>query len=911
MSKNLFEQRLSEQENWSELALQLAEIGRWELDLVDYKVYLDDRCTELYGFPSEEAPSYNDLFNYIYPEDHAKVKLAVSQSLTLAEYVPYNIRFRTISAEDKKVRWIHCKGKTSFTAEGNPYRFIGTAQDVTELIESQKQAAAFEHLSELALEGASAGWFTIRMADNYMEHSLTLTRIMTGTEKLVNRDFLIKHLHPDDIPLRDKAYQEAAQSGKLRYEVRFIWDDGSIHWVRVLGTYQYDEHHTPYFFAGIAQDITLEVQARLELQVSEERFRNIVEQAPMGLGLLKGTDMIIEVGNQRMFDLWGKDSSIIGMKLMEALPELEGQGFWELLQHVYHTAEPFVGVGTLAKLQRNGKLEDAYFDFAYTPLRNATGKVSGIMVLANEVTTQTLSQKSLASSEAKFRSLIEEAPFATALYRGEELIIDTANQTMIELWGKDESVRGMRLADALPELESQPFLDILAQIYKTGQVYHAREMRADLVVRGKLDSFYFNFIYKPLRDEKGQVYAILNMAVEVTDEVIYRQKLEESELFARTIFYNSPVAKMVLTTEQMLIHTINENMLQMIGRDESIIGKPLLEAIPELRSTSLPDRFQHVYTTGQTFHEPEERFDLLRFGIPYTGYYNYTYKALTNTNGQIYGVIIAAIEVTNLVLARKKVEEAEAMMRGAIELAQLGTWTYDPATNRTTYSDRLREWFGILPEEEDLDDVYPVLSNADQERIRTAMSWALNPESGGIYNEEYAITNRTTGQKYIIHAQARTFFDEQGKPVKMFGTAQDVTERRSAQLVLEQQVQKRTEELATTNEELAATNEELATTNDELFEANQLLARSNDNLEKFAYIASHDLQEPLRKIQAFGDLLKKEYATSLGNGIPILERMQSASKRMSVLIQDLLSFSKISNQKDRTESVSLNQVLDT
>ncbi|MDJ1498967.1 PAS domain-containing protein [Cytophagaceae bacterium DM2B3-1] len=877
-------------------ALELAGVGMWEVDTIEQKVYLDKRSKECYGFSEDEQVSYHNLLKYIHPGDLERVTEVISQASQTTQAHPLDMHFRTLSYTNT-LRWVHVKGNVYAGDLVKGSRIEGIVTDVSEQIELREQFTKQGLRAEQALEGASAGWFTLERNSDKIDYSATIARIMTGSEQIVSRSILIEHIHPEDLPLWNLAYEQAAITGKLHYQIRFVWDDGSVHWIRVMGTYGYDEEGEPYLFSGIAQETTQEVESRLELKVSEERFRSVVEQAPMGIGLLRGREMRIEIVNDKLVELWGKDDSILGMPLQQALPELEGQPFMTLLEQVYDTGKPVTGRGIVANLQRNGRLEEAYFDFAYTPLRYADGTISGVMVLGTEVTTQVLSQKAIEASEAKFRSLIEETPFATALYRGEELIIDVANPAMIKLWGKDERVRGMRLADALPELESQPFLDILAQIYKTGEVYHAREMRADLVVGGKLNSFYFNFTYKPLRDEKGQVYAILNMAVDVTNEVLYRKSLEESELFSKSIIFNSPVAKMVVTGKQMIIHTVNENMLQMIGRDKSIVGQPFMDVMQELEATPLFNRLQHVYTTGQTFHEPEEKFELLRFGKPYTGYYQYTYKALSNVEGQIYGIIIAAIEVTNLVVARKKVEEAEALMRGAIELAQLGTWTYDPVTNRTTYSDRLREWFGILPEEEDLDDVYPVLSNADQERIRTAMAWALNPESGGVYNEEYEMTNRTTGQKYIIHAQARTFFDEQGKPVKMFGTAQDVTERRSAQLVLEQQVHKRTEELAKTNQEL--------------FEANQLLVRSNDNLEKFAYIASHDLQEPLRKIQSFGDMLKKQYGVGLGEGLPLLERMQAASKRMSVLIHDLLAFSKISNQKDRTESVSLNQVLDT
>ncbi|WP_338875438.1 PAS domain-containing protein [Spirosoma sp. SC4-14] len=88
----------------------------------------------------------------------------------------------------------------------------------------------------------------------------------------------------------------------------------------------------------------------------------------------------------------------------------------------------------------------------------------------------------------------------------------------------------------------------------------------------------------------------------------------------------------------------------------------------------------------------------------------------------------------------------------------------------------------------------------------------------------------------------------------------------------------------------------------------QELRKTNANLEQFAYVASHDLQEPLRKVTAFGDMLQAQYSAELGaNGADMINRMQSAATRMQILIRDLLAYSRIANTKESFGPVNLNE----
>jgi signal transduction histidine kinase len=551
-------------------------------------------------------------------------------------------------------------------------------------------------------------------------------------------------------------------------------------------------------------------------------------------------------------------------------------------------------------------LGQAYF----TP----AGKLCRFSGIAQEVTQQVFEQQQLVESEARFRSLIEEAPVATCLLVGRTLRVEIANEAMLGFWGKDASILGESLERALPELVGQRFLAVLDEVFTTGQTYTAHSMRADLVIEGVLSTLYFDFTYKPLRDPNGNIYAILNMATDVTQQVLARQALEESERFARTLFEHSPVAKAVFVGQDMVIRTANQNMLTMWGKDPSVIGQPFMVAMPELVPTPELERLRHVLNTGESFYQGEEKFDLLRYGMPYTGYYDYRYEALRSAEGVIYGVISVASEVTHQVRARQKIETNEQLLRNLVLGAPIGICILN--------ADDL-----VI---ETVNDAFIEVAGKPYEQLINQHYWVPFAEAAPYYADALSRVAQE-GKPFSInevelmlirHNQPErgyvTFFymplnDSAGKVEKVVvwvvENTHQVTERRRVEAL----VQQRTEELASAIEELSATNEELITNNEayaaineELAEANALLKRSNENLEQFAYVASHDLQEPLRKIQQFGDLLKTRLAGVNDEERSYLERMQSAAARMSVLIRDLLEFSRIATQRDTNAPVALN-----
>lgn len=168
-----------------------------------------------------------------------------------------------------------------------------------------------------------------------------------------------------------------------------------------------------------------------------------------------------------------------------------------------------------------------------------------------------------------FRSIIEASPVPTAIYMGEDITISMANHGMLEFWGKGSSVIGKPMQEAIPELNGQPFIDLLKQVYATGITHQATEDKADLVINGKLQTFYFNYTYKALRNDAGQITGIIHHAVDVTELVMTRHRIAESrkrEQLLLSLVNNNADHMSVADMEGNMIY-LNKSARKLLGVD--------------------------------------------------------------------------------------------------------------------------------------------------------------------------------------------------------------------------------------------------------------------------------------------------------------------------------------------------------
>jgi PAS domain S-box-containing protein len=188
------------------------------------------------------------------------------------------------------------------------------------------------------------------------------------------------------------------------------------------------------------------------------------------------------------------------------------------------------------------------------------------------------------------------------------------------------------------------------------------------------------------------------------------------------------------------------------------------------------------------------------------------------------------------------------------------------------------ELFGFSEQELVGHPIWDFMASGDREKTRTGLLQRIADEQPLVPLErEY---KRRDGSSVIMEIHQKRVRDAAGRPTGLRTFLLDITQRKRAEIALQEQAGK--------------------------------LARSNAELEQFAYVASHDLQEPLRKIQAFGDRLKTKYEAGLGpEGLDYLTRMQNAAARMQILIQDLLSLSRVASNSKPFTAVDLGEVVRT
>lgn len=267
-----------------------------------------------------------------------------------------------------------------------------------------------------------------------------------------------------------------------------------------------------------------------------------------------GADLvqIFNDGYLPSFGNTGRDVTALGARGREHWAEI-----WPVIgpqiEQVMTTGEATWHEDHLVPIERNGRLEDVYWTYGYSPVRDDDGAIAGVLVLVQETTlrVQALAELEKARAEAergrsRLNELFHQAPAFIAVLRGRDFVVELSNSSYDQLVGHREIV-GRPIFDALPDLRGQGFEDILVKVMDTMEPFVGREMAVKIkrTRSAPPDLCYVDFIYMPITESDGSVSGIFVHGVDVTDQVNARHEVESARAEAEAARNAAVVANRV------------------------------------------------------------------------------------------------------------------------------------------------------------------------------------------------------------------------------------------------------------------------------------------------------------------------------------------------------------------------------
>ena len=638
----------------------------------------------------------------------------------------------------------------------------------------------------------------------------------------------------------------------------------------------------------INEQTVLTTKVRKEAADNENKFRNTVMQAPVGIIILRGPNLVVEMANETYLQIVDKtEESFVGKPLFDSLPEVK-EIVEPLLRGVLHTGAPYHDKELPVTLRRFGREEQTYFSFVYQPLYESNRIVSGIIVVATEVTQQVLAKHVVEDNEKRFRNLVTQSPIAMTMLKGEEWVIDIANEAMVKnIWHRKPSeVEGKKLLDIFPELEGQRFPQLLRNVMTTGKSFSENEAIAYVNREDGLKKFYLDFEYAPFFETDGTISAIMVTVNDVTEKVEARHKIEEAEKRYRHLIETLPIALFTIDKDGF-INLYNKACEKLWGRQpemgvEKWCGSKEIYMLdgtllaPEECPMAMAFKENRPIRTEIYVKRPDGN---LRHVIVHP-------QPMHDRKGEVTGAMNVLIDITERMEAEMGLRSSEEKFRLLADFMPQFIWTADAEGNLNYFSQSVFNYSGLSFEEIQRDGWLQIVHPDDREE--NARLWMESVSTGKDFHYEHRF-RRFDG---VYRWQLSRAVLQKGSSENLqgwVGTSTDIHDRKLFTDELEIKVQQRTKELNSTNEDLL---------------------RSNSELTQFAYVASHDLQEPLRKIQTFISRIQELENDNFSlKGRDYFQRISASSQRMQQLISDLLSFSRANTAQHHFEKTDLNVLL--
>ncbi len=207
----------------------------------------------------------------------------------------------------------------------------------------------------------------------------------------------------------------------------------------------------------------------------------------------------------------------LGQSGPECWPEI-----WPIIgpqiAQVMTTGAPTWHENQLVPIYREGKLEDVYWTYSYSPVRDIAGQICGTLVICSETTRAVIAEQALRSERSRLLDLFQQAPAFLAVLRGPEHVFSLYNPPYQELIGQRNAI-GKPVAEAVPEARAQGFIEVLDRVYQTGESFTAHTYPIDLQRSpgGPLERRYLDFVYQAIREADNSISGIIVLGVDVTE----------------------------------------------------------------------------------------------------------------------------------------------------------------------------------------------------------------------------------------------------------------------------------------------------------------------------------------------------------------------------------------------------------
>ena len=336
----------------------------------------------------------------------------------------------------------------------------------------------------------------------------------------------LENIHPDDFDRCSQLFSENFDLRKEFYmEYRRKNHHGEYRWMSDKGIPRFTPDGTFGGYIGACMDINSQKNSLQIIEENETRLNGMFETSPAFMCLLEGPEFVFKKATKQYYQLVGH-REIVGLSVLEALPEVKEQGFIELLEGVVKTGEHFVGTEVPLMIQRtpDAKLEQLYIDFVYMNDDTSPESTKRIFVYGTDVTEKVLARRAIENSKSivenereNFRNLFKQTPEMVCILSGPEHHFEFVNEAHAKVLGFDST--GLTVQEAQPD--SIEVHGILDEVYASGITAELFEI--PVTVGGRLR--HFNLTYAARKDLDGTINGVMVLGTEITEQVLNREAI--------------------------------------------------------------------------------------------------------------------------------------------------------------------------------------------------------------------------------------------------------------------------------------------------------------------------------------------------------------------------------------------------